>query len=153
MDVAILSKIRHYCAYQERAHKEVRTKLLELGSRGLELENIIGHLIENNFLNEERFAQQYARGKFTLKKWGRIKITNALKFKGVSPYCIKKGMAEIDDNDYFDTLFKLAITKTKQVGKIHPALKRKKIYTYLMGKGYESNLINEVLNDIKEQGL
>lgn len=148
MDSSILQKIGHYCAYQERTHNEVRYKLVELGSRGEELEEIILYLIEHNYLNEERYAQQYARGKHYLKKWGRNKITYELKKKDISNYCIQQGLKEIEQSDYFNTASKLIQQKLKDIKSLNPFDVRKKIYNYMMQKGYESNIINEILNDI-----
>ncbi len=86
------SKIIQYCIYQERAHQEVRDKLYQYGLRSIEVETIISKLIEENYLNEERFAIQYAGGKFRMKQWGKIKIKYALKAKGINDYVIKKAL-------------------------------------------------------------
>ena len=96
--------IERYCAYQERCHSEVRNKLLSHGIYGDLLEELIGHLIENNYLNEERFALQYAGGKFRIKKWGKEKIKQALKAKGVSAYSIREALTSISDDDVFDAI-------------------------------------------------
>jgi regulatory protein len=95
-----LLKLQAYCAYQDRCHSEVRSKLLDLGIYGDDLEDIIVALIEDNFLNEERYARSYARGKFRIKQWGRLRIRRELKFRKISDYCIRKAMEEIDENDY-----------------------------------------------------
>ena len=100
MQDVILNKLRHYCAYQERCHEEVRTKLLSLKVYGDGLEEIINQLISEDFLNEERFAKAYAGGKFRMKKWGRGKIIQGLKARKISDYCIKQGMSEIPEEDY-----------------------------------------------------
>ena len=100
MSDELLKKLAHYCAYQERSHREVKTKLLELGARGLELENIIVELISQNYLNEERFAKAFAGGKFRTKKWGKVKIIQELKKHFLSDYVIKKAIKEISDDDY-----------------------------------------------------
>ena len=99
-----LISLQKYCAYQERCHREVRTKLLSLGIYGEHLEEIIGNLIEEDYLNELRFAKTYARGKFRMKAWGRIKIIQSLKQKGITDYCIKEAMKEINIDDYKDCL-------------------------------------------------
>ena len=93
-------KVESYCAYQERSQQEVRDKLFELGLHLVDVENIICYLIEENFLNEERFAKAYALGKFRIKGWGKIKITQGLKLKNVSPALIKIGLKQIDMDDY-----------------------------------------------------
>lgn len=141
-----LSAIQHYCAYQERCHSEVRTKLLELNFRGAELEEAIASLIADNFLNEERFARSYCSGKFRIKQWGRRKIIQGLKQKGVSEYCIRKGMKEIDNEIYWNTLQKLADKKWAELsGERNVWIRKQKVQRYLLQKGYESDLISEIL--------
>jgi len=141
-----LEKLRHYCAYQDRCHSEVRTKLLDLQIYGDDLEEIIGELIQENFLNEERFAQSYVRGKFNLKKWGRIKILQGLKLKKVSAYCIKKGMQEIDEEDYKKTLSTILEKKLELLdSSLNSFIKYKKLMQYAMGRGYEIPLIKKCL--------
>lgn len=137
--------MRKYCAYQDRCHSEVRTRLLEHQVYGQDLEEIIATLITEKFLDEERFARSYARGKFNIKKWGRIKIRQQLKFKKVSEYCIKKGMQEIDEVLYFETL-QHVIQKKKRSLSVKGYPLRQKLFSYAMQRGYESQLINEVLN-------
>ena len=95
-----LQKLRHYCGYQERSHSEVQQKLWDLGVRRTDHDEIITSLIEDDYLNEERFAQQFAGGKFRMNDWGRKKIYYALKEKKVSEYNIKKAMKEIDEEAY-----------------------------------------------------
>jgi len=140
-----LARLQKYCAYQERSHHEVRMKLIEIGCYGLDLENVICDLIEENFLNEQRFASTYAGGKFRLKKWGRIKIRQELKFKRVSPYCLKKAMEEISDEDYEETMHSLLRKKARSVRAKNQFEKRGKLARYLMQKGYESFLVWEML--------
>src|ERR1041384_7614127 len=100
-------KLKHYCAYQERCHSEVKEKLYQLGIRKKDHDEIIAALIEENYLNEERFAISFAGGKFRMKQWGRLKIKQALKQRQVSEYCIKKALKEIDEKTYRKTLEKL----------------------------------------------
>lgn len=145
-----LEKLRKYCAYQDRCHSEVRTKLLEIEVYGDELEEIISLLIQENFLNEERFAQSYVRGKFRIKKWGRIKIMQGLKLKRVSAYCIKKGMQEIEEDEYYNTLKYLISKKWLLLDKEKDHYKRiKKLQNYIQGKGYEYEITREVMADLK----
>src|SRR5688572_16100479 len=147
-----LQKLRHYCAYQERCHMEVKEKLYSFGLRKQMVEESIAQLIEEDYLNEERFAMQFAGGKFRMKQWGRIKIKHALKQKQVSTYCISKAMKEIDDADYEKTLRKLAKQKwdsVKGVG-VNGFVKMGKTHDYLMQKGFEPELIKQVLNELKE---
>ena len=91
-----LQKLKHYCTYQERSHYEVKQKLYELGVRTNDHDEIIASLIDEDYLNEERFAIQFAGGKFRMKQWGKKKILYALREKKVSDYSIKKALAEIN---------------------------------------------------------
>src|ERR1700739_1361610 len=108
-----LSKIKHFCAYQERCHAEVEEKLYAFGLRKTEVDVILASFIEENYLNEERFAIQFAGGKFRIKQWGRVKIRYELKKKQVSDYCIKKALSSIDEKDYRKTAEKLFAAKLK----------------------------------------
>jgi len=144
MDAEIVRKIEQYCAYQERSHHEVRYKLVALGSRGEDLEMIMMHLIEENFLNEERFVMAFVSGKFKIKKWGKIKIAQGLKAKNISPFLIQKGLQSISPNDYFNTLESLALKKWQALAQLSFPIKKKKTSDYLLQKGYEYNLIQEV---------
>jgi regulatory protein len=142
-----LAKAESFCAYQERAQKEVRTKLLELGMRGDELEEIISELILNNFLNEERFAMNYASGKFNIKKWGRIKIKKGLKLKGLPEKLLKKALYSLDDDYYFKTLSDLALKKANLLNEKDPFKRKMKLMYYLQSRGFENDLILVVLKD------
>lgn len=144
-------KASNFCAYQERTQQEVRGKLYGEGIDKDLVEEVISQLISENFINEERFAKSYAGGKFRMKKWGRTKIIFNLKAKGLSPYCIKKGIEEIDDKDYYTTLKDL-IEKKSQMEKEKNILKKKhKIGGYLIRKGFESEIVWEELNDFFEK--
>jgi len=143
-----LEKIKHYCAYQERSHKEVRYKLIELEVYGNDLENIMTVLIDENFLNEERYACAYVRGKFRMKQWGRNKILQGLKQQDISSYCIQKGMKEIDEEAYRKTIEALAAKKLETLsGEKNKFTKMAKLKNYLLSKGYEFGYINEVISD------
>mgnify|MGYP000212037635 CR=1 FL=1 len=138
--------LEHFCAYQERCHKEVRTRLYEYGLHKEEVEELIYRLIESNFVNEERFAVAYARGKFCVKKWGRLKIKSELKLRQISDFCIKKGMAEINDADYEETLLQLIEKKRRDYRQTFNEYNRnRKIANYCFNKGYESSLIWELI--------
>jgi len=136
-----LPKAQKYCAYQERCHQEVRNKLYELGLYPNEVEEVIMKLIEQNFVNEERFAIAYAGGKFRVKKWGRNKILQELKLRQISDYCIRQAMKEIPDRDYIKTLQSLIAKKEKEVREPNLFKKRQKIAKYLITKGYEPELV------------
>lgn len=143
-----MNVIRHYCAYQERCHSEVRHKLLDMGARGAALEEAIASLIADDFLNEERFARSYSGGKFRVRQWGRRKIVQALKLKQVSDYCIRKGLEEIDSSDYLKTLQQLAEKKAQELkSERSPWIRKQKVQRYLIQKGYEPDLVGEALQE------
>ena len=145
-----LQKAKHYCGYQERNHSEVKEKLYSLGLWKKDVEEIISTLIEENYLNEDRFAIQYARGKFGLKRWGRVKIKYALKQKQVSVHSIKNAMDQIAENDYQKTLNKLAEQKLKTLKSEKDIFnKKRKLRDYLLQKGYEETRIRKVLVNIE----
>ena len=142
-----LEKAKSYCAFQERCHKEVSDKLYSWKLNTDEINYIIDHLIQENYLNEERFAIAFAGGKFRMKHWGRKKIATKLKEKKVSEYCIKKALEEIDAEDYIRTLYRLIEKKHGSLKGKDAFEKKKKTATYLYGKGFESDLIWTHLND------
>ncbi len=152
MNAEVLAKLRNYCSYQERCHQEVRTKLLELGERGDELEEIIIALIQENFLNEERFAFAYARGKFSILKWGKVKIKQGLMAKHITTKIIDKALAQIDYDDYNNCLLKLLTIKWEQLYKERSKPTRKqKALSYMQQKGYEYNLILPLLQQLESK--
>lgn len=142
-----LNLIRKYCAYQERSQQEVRDKLYSLGLHRSEVEQIISMLITENFLNEERFAIAYARGKFRMKQWGRNKIKTSLKQKEISDYCIRKALHEINEKIYLKTLGKLISEKGKSVKEQNPLKKKYKIAQYAIGRGFEAELVWDLLKN------
>lgn len=141
------AKAEHYCAYQERAQQEVRNKLYELGVWPSVTERIISELIADNFLNEERFAKAYVKGKFNQKSWGKIKIKQGLKLKNIPLVLIKKALNEIADDDYLLTLQKLLNKKDATLTEKHPFKRRYKLQQYAMGRGFESDLVAKVLKN------
>ena len=118
----VKKKLEYYCAYQDRCHQEVEKKLSQFRLIPEARELILIHLIQNDFLNEQRFAQSFARGKFRIKKWGKKRITQELKFRNISAYNIKSAMKEIDDEDYYQTLQALANSKLKSIKETNPCL-------------------------------
>lgn len=140
-------KIYAYCAYQERAHQEVKSKLFEYGLYSSEVDEILSHLITEGFLNEERFAKAFAGGKFRIKNWGRIKITHELEARGLTKNCICSGMKEIDEGDYLDTLQTLILKKSEQLDG-DPFTKRDKLAKYAIQKGFESELVWKYIREI-----
>jgi regulatory protein len=143
-----LQKLRQYCGYQERSHYEVQQKLWDLGIRKQEHDEIISALIEEDYLNEERFAIQFAGGKFRMLQWGRKKILHALKEKHVSEYNIKKALKQIDEKVYRDTLVNLAEKKLALLKQEQHLVRKKKVQDYLLQKGYEFNMIDDVLRQL-----
>ncbi len=140
-------KAQAYCVYQERCQQEVRNKLYEWGLYPEAVESLIASLITENFLNEERFAKSYAGGKFRIKKWGRIKIKLELKKRHLSDYCIRKGLQEIEDDAYMQTLKILIEKKAKEIKGKKTAAKNYKIVNYVASKGFEQELIWQVLKE------
>ena len=147
--LAALQKAKHYCSYQPRCHYEVREKLYSFGLHRNEVEQLLTQLIEENFLNEERFALAYASGKFNLKHWGKEKIKYALKQKHVSDYCIRKALASISTTDYNKTFASIANKKIAALkSERNIFIKKKKLRDYLQQKGFEIKLINDYLKKI-----
>jgi regulatory protein len=140
------TNIKRYCAFQERCHSEVRSKLLEHGIFGDLLEELIAKLITENFLNEERFAIQFAGGKFRMKQWGKVKITHELKLRKVSEYCIKSALDEIDAEQYLQSLSRILENKKSTLQGL-PDLKTKgRLTEFALSKGYSYEDIQKVLN-------
>lgn len=138
-----LNKLKHYCAYQDRSHREVRTKLLKLEVYGDDLEEVMNELIREKFLDEERYACSFARGKFRLKKWGRIKIKQHLKQHQISDYCMRKAMKEIDEEEYIETLAGIIEKKKKDYDASDSYKLKQKVISYCVSRGYEMNLVLE----------
>ena len=143
-----LAKMQRYCAYQERCHEEVRSKLLDMGIYSDWREEIIVQLIEENFLNEERFARAFARGKFRIKQWGRTRIRQELKKRKISDYCLRKAMEEIEEEDYLNTLRTALIKKNISLKEEDPYRRKSKLARYAVSRGFESELAWQLINDM-----
>ena len=142
-------KAKHYCAYQERCHSEVKEKLYGFGLYKKDVEELMSNLVEENYLNEERFAIQFAGGRFRIKHWGKVKIKYELRQKQISDYCIKKALSSIDEKDYERTLLKLFTEKKKTLkSEKNIFVRKRKISDYLMGKGFETDRISELLKTL-----
>jgi regulatory protein len=135
------SKIAKYCAYQERCHQEVRDKLYSYGLYSDDVEHIIYELIQQDFINEERFTLAFVRGKFAYKKWGRTKIVQELKRRKISDYCIKKGLKEIATTTYDEVLLSLLAKKIASLKGIKGYQKNYKAAQFAISKGYESDAV------------
>jgi len=142
-----LQKLKHYCGYQDRSHSEVKEKLYSLGVWKKDHDEIMAALIEENYLNEERFALAFARGKFRMKQWGRVKIKYELKQRQVSEYSIKKALKQIDEEEYMTSLKKLAEDRYASLKGEQYLVRKKKTIDYLMQKGYETGLIQIAMNE------
>ena len=144
-------KIEGYCAYQERSHKQVKEKLVSYGLRYDVADELLIELIDHNFLNETRFAQALARGKFNIKGWGKHKIRQHLRQHFVSDYNIKKGLAEIDEKDYVAKFYVVAEKRWNSLKGESPQRKRQKFMTYLYNRGFEKELIYEFLKEVQKK--
>jgi regulatory protein len=144
----VRKKVYHYCAYQERSHLEVKSKLYDFGLTTPEVDEMISHLITEGYLNEERFAKAFAGGKFRLKNWGKLKIVQALESKGLTKNCIASGLKEIDDNDYIKTIELLIDKKADQIDEHNAFIKRDKLAKYILQKGFEPELVWRILKEV-----
>jgi len=142
-----LNKIFRYCAYQERSHGEVKNKLFDYGLPSNQVDEVLSHLITEGFLNEERYAKAFAGGKFRMMKWGRLKIQKKLESSGVSPRNIARGLSEITAAEYSKTLLGLVKKKSGQIADENPYRRKNRLARFLIGKGYEPELVWETVND------
>lgn len=145
-----LKKLEYYCSYQDRCYKEVVARLKALGMYETAIDHIIQQLVKNNFLNEERFAQSFARGKHRIKGWGKRRIEQELKFREISAYNIKTALKEIE-TDYFNNFYLLAEKKWQSINESSLSRKKRKWMDFLLRKGYESHLIFEVLKEFEDE--
>lgn len=140
--------LERYCSYQERCHREVEQKLYEMRMIPEACELIILHLLEHNFLNEERYAKSFARGKFNIKNWGKRRIVLELKQRNISKYIIDVALMEIDDQAYHDKIRFLALKKYELLSEKDSYKKKQKLMNFLLRKGYENYLVYDVVKDI-----
>ena len=141
-------KIASYCAYQERCHSEVITKLYAYGLHTEAVEELVAWLITENYLNEERFALTYSGGKFRIKKWGKLKIRRALEQKRVSAYSISKALSQFEERDYLKTISELIFDQQTKVDEANVYIRRNRIAKYLSSKGFEPDLVWHLLKSI-----
>lgn len=141
-----LARLYRFCAFQERCRLDVVKKLVEWGFTKGDDEKLIDQLVRENYLNEERFALSYVRGKFRQKRWGRQKIISGLRQKGISDALIQLAMEDIPENEYHEMILKLAHAKAKTVDEENPFKKKYKIAQFLIGKGYTPDLVWQVIN-------
>ena len=143
-----IKKLEYYCTYQDRCHKEVILKLQQLHMIPLAIDTIVSHLIENNFLNEERFSKSFARGKFNIKKWGKQRIVRELKMRDISKFNIDTALKEISYDDYIHTFNLLSEKRFSQIKEANPLKKKKKLVDYLLYRGWEPHLVYEKANEL-----
>ncbi len=143
-----IEKLRRFCAYRERCHSEVRSKLLEIKVYGDQLEQVITELIKENYLNEERYARSYVRGKFKINRWGRNKIVQHLSAKHISEYCIRKAWSEIDPEEY-ERVLKSILRKYKETKKGLSATQLSRVLVqYAVSRGFELDIVYKVLPEV-----
>jgi regulatory protein len=142
-------KIEHFCAYQERCHEEVVSKLWSMKLDSPEIDEVIVHLIEHNFLNEARFACSFARGKHRIKHWGKIRITNELKMRKINQTLINLALKEITPEEYWETFENLCKRHWESIQESNALKKRKKFCDYMLRRGFESNLIYDKVKELE----
>lgn len=144
-----IQKIEYFCSYQERCHEEVVTKLCAMKMDSEEIDSIMVHLIAENFLNEERFACSFARGKHRIKYWGKIRIVNELKFRKISKFNIDNALKEITPEEYAVTFHALSDSHWYSIKEKNELKKRKKFCDYMLRKGFESNLVYDKVKELE----
>ncbi|MEM6525439.1 MAG: regulatory protein RecX [Bacteroidota bacterium] len=142
-------KAADFCAYQERSQQEVRDKLYDYGLYQEEVEEIISILITEGFINEERFARAYIRGKFRIKKWGKNKIAQGLARHKITDYCMKKGWEEIDENEYQEVLLALMAKKNDTLKESNHYIRKRKVAEYAIQRGFEPTLVWDIIRNFK----
>ncbi|WP_308991564.1 regulatory protein RecX [Mariniflexile litorale] len=141
-------KMEHYCAYQERCHKEVVQKLTDMYMIPEAIDVIIVHLLQHNFLNEERFAKTFVSGKFKIKNWGRRRLTFELKKKDIGKFNINQALADISDEDYIGLFNDLTEKKAHSIKETNVFKKRKKFIDYFLYRGWESHLVYDRAHEL-----
>ena len=144
----IKKKLEYFCVYQDRCHKEVESKMKEFKLIPEARELILLHLLQENFLNEERFAKNFARGKFRIKKWGKNRIVRELKFRDISAYNIKSALKEIEEKEYLKTIFEITEKRNEVISETNQYKRKKKLIDFLLRKGYETDLIFKTVAEV-----
>ena len=147
----IKRKLENYCVYQDRCHKEVEQKMYEYQLIPEAKELILLSLMKDNFLNEERFAKSFARGKFRIKSWGKQRIVRELKFRDISAYNIKMALKEINEEEYIASIYRITENRNEVIKEPNPFKRKKKLIDFLMRKGFENELIFKVVNEVVEK--
>ena len=149
----IKRKLEQYCVYQDRCHKELEQKMRDYELIPEAKEMILLSLMQDNFLNEERFAKSFARGKFRIKSWGKQRITRELKFRDISAYNIKTALKEIDEQAYLNTIYSITEKRSTSISETNNYKKKKKLIDFLMRKGFENKLIFKTVNDVLDESI
>ena len=149
----IKRKIEQFCVYQDRCHKEVEQKMRDYEPIPEAREMILLRLMKDNFLNEERFAKSFARGKFRIKSWGKQRIIRELKFRDISTYNIKTALKEIDENEYLETIYRVTENRNNVISESDNYKRKKKLIDFLMRKGFENELIFKTVNEVLENTI
>jgi len=149
----IKRKLERYCVYQDRCHKEIETKLREFVLIEEARNQIILHLLEHNFVNEERFSKSFARGKFSIKKWGKQRIVRELKLRDITAYNIKTALKEIDEELYLKTVFEITEKRNRLINESNIYKRKKKLSDFLMRKGYEFELIYATVDEVVKKSI
>ena len=144
----IKRKLENYCVYQDRCHKEIEQKMWDYQLIPEAKEMILLSLMKDNFLNEERFAKSYARGKFRIKSWGKPRIVRELKFRDISAYNIKTALKEIDETEYIKTIYRITENRNNVISEPNIYKRKKKLTDFLMRKGFENELIFKVVGEV-----
>ncbi len=135
-------RMERYCAFRERCHQEVVEKLKEMRMIPQAIDQIVVHLIENGFLNEERFAREFSRGKFRQKSWGRNRIRRELQQRNISEYLIRKALGEIQEEAYLETFEALAGKRWNALeSEDNLQRKKRKFVDYLLYRGWEAGMV------------
>ena len=145
-----VEQLKAYCALQDKCQWDVIQKMQKWGLLKISQKHILELLIQEKYVDEERYSRSFCRGKFKIKKWGKIKIKNELKNKYISDKCITKGLAEINDFEYQEELDKQYHKKKDTIKEKNHFIKTNQIATYLINRGYESNLVWDKLRELKE---
>jgi regulatory protein len=144
----IKRKLEQYCVYQDRCHKEVEKKLREFTLIPEAREQILLSLMQDNFLNEERFSKSFARGKFRIKHWGKQRIVRELKFRDISAYNIKVALKEIDEEEYLQTIFTISEKRNELISESNTYKRKQKLIGFLQRKGFENDLIFKTVDEV-----
>ena len=144
----IKRKIEQYCVYQDRCHKEVEQKMREYNLIPEAKEMILLSLMQDNFLNEERFAKSFARGKFRIKSWGKNRISRELKARDISAYNLKTALKEIDEDEYLKTIYRITENRNDVISEPNIYKRKKKLIDFLIRKGFENDLIYKTVNEV-----